>query len=167
MNTFEPSMLLPGDHLLYAPGCSIINRIICWKTWSPVCHIEIYAGYGHSWASRNMIGVGQYPVRLDLLAFVLRPKAMADFASGMRWFRERADGQGYDLAGLLVFYLAVKRGSQDRMFCSEFAARWDRFAGIDSFSLDWDADAIAPGNFLMSPAFTIAWRDRKYKLPTH
>jgi hypothetical protein len=155
---FDPTTLLPGDHLLYGPGRSIFNRIVCLKTWSPVSHIEIYVGHSVSVASRNGIGVRQFPVRLTDLAFVLRPLQPVNMAPAMAWFASSAKGQAYDWKGLLCFVLAVKQGSRDKMFCSEFATRWDRHAFIHSFSPTWDADKVAPGNYLMSPAFRIVWQ---------
>ena len=153
---FDPCDLLPGDHLLYGPGYSIVEHIVCIKTWCWVCHIEIYIGGGRSIASRNMIGVGQYPLRLAQLAYVLRPVSFSppNVEAVMEWFKT-VDGEGYDFLGLMCFFLAVKRGSLDRMFCSEFACRADRPMAINSFARHWDADKVAPGNFLMSPAFEI------------
>lgn len=145
--------LLPGDHLLYGPS-NLIGRLICLKTWSPCCHIEIYIGAGKSVASRDGIGVGKYNLRLNQLVAVLRPKPPADMmATAMTWFDQTANGQKYDFLGLLCFFLAAKRGSPDRMFCSEFATQWDWRAGIESISRKWSADKVAPGDFLMSPAF--------------
>ena len=162
--------LRPGDHLLYGPGRSLVNRIICVKTWSPVSHIEIHVGNGRSVASRNGIGVGDYPIRLGDLAFILRPLAPG-LAQGVpraqAWFMRDANGQRYDWLGLMVFFLAVHRGSKDRMFCSEFATRWDRHAGIRAIAPHWDADAVAPGDFLQSPAFDVVWHAAKYTLSAH
>jgi hypothetical protein len=60
----------------------------------------------------------------------------------------------------MCFFLAVRQGSPKKQFCSEFATRFDRKAGLQSFNPEWDADKVAPGNFLMSPAFDIVWRKR-------
>jgi hypothetical protein len=155
-----PEDLQPGDHLLYGPTplkkgllSWMIDKAICVKTWSYVCHIEIHVGHSLSVASRNGIGVNQYPFRLDQLTHVLRPYCQVNMFSAMEWFNRTARGQKYDFKGLMCFYLAAKRGDRDRMFCSEFAARWDRHAAIRSFTERFDADKIAPGNYLMSPAF--------------
>ncbi len=146
--------LLPGDHLVYNTQdfFGLVTRI---KTWSYATHIEVYIGNGKSVASRNGIGVNVYPLRLTELAYVLRPNvAIFDIDRGMRWFEHHAKGQGYDWLGLLCFTLAVKQGAPHKMFCSEFARRFDRECQIASFNPNWDADKTAPGDFLKSPAFT-------------
>jgi len=156
-----PDDLLPGDHLIYGPTPVkknvvdwLIDEAICIKTWSrDACHIEIYTGHEISIASRNGKGVNQYAFRASELTHVLRPYCMVNLAPAMEWFNLTARGQTYDWKGLLCFTLAVKQGSRDKMFCSEFATRWDRYAGIRSFAVNFDADLIAPGSFLMSPEF--------------
>lgn len=145
-----------GDLLLYrSPG--IIDWIICVKTWSPVAHCEICAGGGRSWASRNRIGVNDYPHRSEGLQAILRPKAPLNWEAGEKWFKETAKGQKYDFVGLMCFYLAAKRGSPDRMFCSEFLTRLYRKLDFDAIHPNWDADKVAPGDFLMTPAFEWIW----------
>jgi len=145
--------LLAGDCLLYH-GNSLFDGIIYLKTWSSVCHVEVYRGEGISVAARNGVGVNYYPLRIKGLAHVLRPKESFDKAMANAWFYSSARGQGYDWMGLLVFYLAVKRGSKDKMFCSEFATRYYRAGGFDPFNPDYDADRVAPAQFLQSPSFT-------------
>lgn len=145
--------LKKGDHILYGPS-SLMGYVIGIKTWAPVSHIEIYTGNGKSFASRDGKGVNEYPLRTSDIRYVLRPKdEFYNFERASEWFYNIAQGQKYDWKGLLCFTLAVKQGSQDRMFCSEFATRFDREALIKPFADEWDADKIAPGNFLMSPSF--------------
>lgn len=149
-----------GDHLLYGRSGSIFDWIVSVKTWSKAVHIEIYAGDGMSMASRNKLGVNLYGFRREQLICVLRPKllgASTIFERGFRWFSEIARGQKYDWMGLLCFTLAVRQGSPDRMFCSEFANNFDRVCGLGAFASDWPGDMTAPGNFLMSPAFDKIW----------
>lgn len=146
-------LLQPGDHLLYE-GNNIFDMVINVKTWSLVSHIEIYAGDGKTVASRNGRGVDMYNYSPMNLHAVLRPSGAFDFSLGMKWFDETAKGQKYDWKGLLCFALAVKQGSPNKMFCSEFANRFDNHAGFFPFNYNWDSDKIAPGNFLMSPAFS-------------
>jgi len=147
--------LIPGDHLLYGPS-GLFGRLICLKTWSPVCHVEIYTGDGMCAASRDGVGVNSYRLRTKQLLFVLRPKQPVDMNRALVWF-QGVRGQAYDWKGILCFILAAKQGSPTKMFCSELGARFDRNAGLDSFAPHWDADKIAPVNFLMSPAFDIVW----------
>lgn len=158
--------LLPGDHLLYGRQPffpSFAGWFFSWltsvKTWSPAVHIEVYRGEGKSIASRNGIGVNEYPLRFEQLIAVLRPNQPFDLAKGLLWFNEHARGQGYDWKGLLCFTLAVHQGSQNKMFCSEFATNLDRAMGLKSFDPICDADMISPGQFLQSPAFDEVWQN--------
>jgi hypothetical protein len=148
--------LEPGDALLYRPN-SVAGWIIAVKTWSPVCHVEIYTGGEMSVASRDGRGVNRYPLRWKQLAAVLRPAERFLLPAAEVWFEKRARGQKYDWLGLLCFTLAVKRGSPDRMFCSEFATRFYRQGGFQVVHRRWDADKVAPGSLLMSPAFEWVW----------
>jgi hypothetical protein len=150
--------LLPGDHLLYYTPHSFVDWAIAVKTWSPAAHIEIFIGAGQSVASRNGIGVGQYPLRGEGLVAVLRPRSSFDAKEAAKWFAT-VDGQGYDWTALFGFYLMVKSGSSSKQFCSEFSARWDDAAGIPSFHESWDRARIAPGDYLMSTAFDWIWTD--------
>lgn len=138
--------LQSGDCLLYGPS-SLFGWIIAIKTWSRACHVEIYRGEGMSVASRNGIGVNIYPLRTTNLLYVRRPVRLLDIDNAMNWFFRAAQGQKYDWLGLLSFYLAVKQGSPNRMFCSEFATRWYREAGVELFNPELDADTIAPAQF--------------------
>ena len=161
-----PVPLLPGDTLVYGV-CDFAGCIICLKTWSPACHVEIYAGTHvnaetgeetpKSFASRNGIGVDIYDLRLDQLIAVRRPANPIDIEKGALWFYEHARGQKYDWLGLLCFTLAVKRGSKDRMFCSEFWKRFYPRCGLDVMAPDWDADKTAPAQCLQTPALKTIW----------
>lgn len=147
--------LLAGDCLLYR-GNSLFDWLIYLKTWTFVCHVEVYQGGGLSVASRNGVGVNLYPLRTEGLAYVLRPKAVYgpfDNVAANAWFYTKAQGQGYDWKGLLCFTLAVKQGSPNKMFCSEFATRYYRAGRFNPFAPDYDADRISPGQFLQSPSF--------------
>ena len=111
-----------------------------------------------SYASRNGLGVNLYPLRRAQLTRVLRPKASLNMQNAENWFKT-VQGQKYDWMGLLVFSLAVKQGSRDKMFCSEFATRWYRYAETNPVSENYDADRVAPADFLKSPAFDWVWDD--------
>ncbi len=148
--------LLPGDCLLYRPGCPI-GLWIAIKTWAWVSHVEVYAGNGVSYAAR-VSGVDAYKFRAEHLAYVLRPIGRFDADRADRWFDVVAKGQKYDFLGLLCFYLARKQGAQDRMFCSELATRYYRAGGHNPFNPLVDADTISPAQFRQSPAFRVVWR---------
>lgn len=155
--TVSPIPLQPGDCLLYTAS-SLFGLIIQIKSWHRESHCEAYVGDGWSVASRDGIGVGRYPVRLDGLIQVLRPVQPFNRGDARRWFTT-VEGQGYDWRGLLRFgwrsgYLAGT--PHNRQFCSEFLTRWYRAGGLDPFNGD-DADAIAPFEFAISPVFARVW----------
>ncbi len=151
-------ILKPGDCLLYRPS-SFFGYLIAIKTWNKVSHTEVYIGHGRSVASRDGIGVDEYPLRLDGLAYVLRPNQEFNLQKGLRWFYKYAKGQKYDWKGMLVFALAVRQGALDKMFCSECSTRLYRKCDLKPFSNNYNADRVAPATFLCSPTFDEIWRD--------
>jgi hypothetical protein len=155
---FDPSILLKGDTLLYFDKRSIVDWIIALKTWSKIAHVEIYVGQGMSVASRNGIGVNRYALRTDGLICVRRSRVTLDMNKADEWFQKTARGQKYDFLGLLCFMLAVKRGSLNRMYCSEFWTRWMRRAGSDPFNPDWDADRVPPSFCYSTNALWTVWQ---------
>lgn len=149
----------PGDVLLFSRG-GFFGRIIRFKTWSAVSHVEVVHIGGTAndapmvVASRNGIGVGYYPIDEHGLYAVLRPINPFDPVRAWAWFRT-VNGQQYDWLGLLAFTSAKLQGRENgRMFCSEFAVRYLRAGGVEPFTPSTDADAVAPGEFLKSGAFT-------------
>ena len=155
---FSLDMVEKGDALLYMQRTSFVDQCIAVKTGFRFGHIEIYWGAGMSMASRNGIGVNRYQFRPDDLVCVRRANGPLDYAYSEEWFVRRARGQKYDFLGLLCFWLAVKRGSPDRMFCSEFALRWYRMAGFQPFNEEMDADRTAPSEFWKAASFHTVWQ---------
>lgn len=149
------TQLQPGDNLLYrAKG--VFGWVISIKTWSPIAHCECYIGQGRSVASRDGVGVGQYPLRTQDLAFILRPKLPIDLEAGLAWFKT-VEGQKYDWFGLLRFAWRSRflpGDPNNKQFCSEFLTRFDRAMGIDPFN-HADADARPPAEFLISNVFDV------------
>lgn len=165
----NPEYLQPGDVLLYG-GSGLFNRIIQVKTWSRYSHVEIYDGRGESLASRNGIGVGRYPSRLDDCLAIYRLRVPFSVNAGRGYFAE-CEGEPYDWWGLLAFTSAKWQGKENKkQFCSEFAARYLRRAiggmtihpearkgvgrslaalGLDPWN-GYDADGIDPGSFAKS-----------------
>lgn len=144
-------MIRAGDVLLYS-GTGFFSKLIKVKTWSAISHVEVSIGNGYSVASRDGQGVGLYPHRATELVAILRPKGPFDVTAAMRWF-QTVDGQGYDWLGLMAFYWAKWQGKENgKMFCSEFAVRFLRAGGVEPFTPETDADAVAPGEFLKSGA---------------
>lgn len=141
----------PGDTILYNTPWDFVDWAIRVKTWSVAAHCEGYVGNGLSVASRNGIGVGEYDFRKEGVVAVLRPVHPFNIDKAMEWFKT-VDGQGYDFLGLMAFFLAARQSSPDKMFCSEFLTNWYRAGGFQVIQKNWDADKVAPGNFLMTNA---------------
>lgn len=143
-NTDEFPKLLQGDILLYG-GTGLVDRLIQFRTWSDVSHIEIYACGGRSVASRNGIGVGEYPLRIEGLRRVYRPKwNKFCFAAARDWFAT-VDGTPYGWFDLLRFYLinVPTKG----LICSEFADLFFRNGGLPLFNTNYPEGAVCPGDF--------------------
>jgi len=146
---------LPGDVLLFSRG-GVYGRLIQIKTWSRISHCEVVSIGGEIptiVASRNGIGVNEYEFDPNCLAYVMRPLGFFDSCRANAWF-STVKGQKYDWLGLLAFESARWQGKENgRMFCSEFVVRYLRAGDIDPFN-GYDADGIAPGEFLKSSVFT-------------
>lgn len=159
---FDQSILQHGDCLLYFEWQSLVDWAIAIKTGYRIAHCEVYAGRGMSFASRNGIGVNRYRFRPDGLVCVRRPIRAFDFDAGEKWF-DRMRGQKYDFLGLLCFYLAVKRGSKDRMFCSEFALRLYRSMQFNPVNPNIDADRMPPCLFWEIQELETVWEKKGFK----
>jgi hypothetical protein len=159
--SFDPAILQPGDAILYFRH-SFLGWLIALKTWTKVAHVEIYRGDGVTYSSRFQSGVNAYPLRLDGVAAVVRPKRPLDLLIADAWFEAHARGQPYDWLGLLCFTLARRRGEGKKMFCSELATHYYSAAGLEPFNPRWPADRVPPSFFLVSPAFHIIWSDRDW-----
>lgn len=163
---FDIKLLQPGDSLLYygdtppdVPGnkAGFVDWGIGVKTGYQISHVEVYAGANLSLASRNGIGVNRYQFRSAGLVCVRRPIGILDLATANDWFAASARGQKYDFKGLMCFYLAVKQGSHDRMFCSEFQLRYYRKASFQPVHCEIDADRTPPSMAWISEAFSTVW----------
>lgn len=144
----------PGDCLLYRPR-GVFGWIIAVKTWHRIAHVEVAIGDGEAVASRDGVGVGRYPLRLEDLAYILRPRAPFNLSAALRWFAT-VDDQRYDWVGLMRFVLVgsvAKVANNRAQFCSEFATRFYRAGALEPFHASEDADAIAPATFLLSEDF--------------
>lgn len=164
-----PEAFQPGDVLLYRPR-GLFGWLIAVKTWSRWAHVEVYDGGGYSLASRDGIGVGRYPLRLDGLGEVYRLRVGCNWFAARAWF-ESVKGQPYDWWGLLAFASAKWQGRDNgKMFCSEFAARLLRWAigngaTAEALALDgrdpwngYDADGLAPGELCKSALLKLEMR---------
>lgn len=156
------AFLQPGDVLLYFED-GLVDQVIAEKTGKRVGHIERYIGGEQSVASRNGVGVNQYPIRLDGLVCVRRPPAGAlDMVKGMDWFNRIAKGQGYDFEGLLTFTSFVQRGETGKMFCSEFALNFDRACGYEPFNPSQLPECTSPRDYWICGSFDTVWKSGDY-----
>lgn len=149
----------PGDIFLFDRQ-GFFNYAIKIKTWSPVSHSEIYIGNGKTIGSRNGIGVGTYDIKLDGLAYILRPINEPDMDTMLAWHNKQI-GQKYDWFGILRFF-TLGKPSLDKQFCSEHNARaYMTQNNVRLFSSKWDSDLISPGDFLKSPSLEMVWEHNR------
>jgi hypothetical protein len=160
---FLKSLLRPGDILLYDKN-TLFNWLIKLKRGEHYAHVEVFKGGDRSLASRNGIGVNEYPLRFDGLAAIYRVTEPFEFEMGYRWFLDEAKGQGYDWLGLASFIWAKWQGRENgKMFCSEFVVRFFRKMGVALFSAETDADAVSPGMIPYSQSVKNIWKRKDKK----
>lgn len=140
------SQLQSGDCLLYKPS-SIYGWVIKAKTWHPVSHVEVYAGSGKSFASRDGIGVRLYPLRLKDLYKVLRPTQPLDLAA-MAQLAKEMEGTPYGWKDLLAF-VGVRHNFKG-IVCSPYACRLYKVGGLNLFGSE-PCHFIAPFQFETTP----------------
>lgn len=157
MNAFDQSILLPGDMLLYFDEGSFVDFVIAEKTGKKVSHVETFVGGGQSIASRNLIGVGQYPLRLDGLVCVRRIRQPWNLEAGLAWAKT-VNGQDYDFKGLLTATSLVKDGTPGDMFCSEHRLNFDRACGVEPFNPSLRADCCYPRDLWLCAAYETVWK---------
>lgn len=146
--------LRPGDALLYRHG-GFVPWLIRTKTWSPVSHIEVYAGDKESYAARND-GVKRYPFDTCGCYMIRRPKWDYDQAKADAFFEAVLNGQRYDTFGLLRFF-RLKKESTNKQQCGEMSVRLYRASNGMPFDPVYPADLVSPGMFLSSPLFEDLW----------
>ncbi len=147
-------LLYPGDCLLYDSG-TLVDRLIKFRTWSNVAHVEIYLGNGVSTASRNGVGVDFYPTRYSGLRYIRRPEGIFDLQSA-RKFAESKKGTPYGWADLGRFYLLKIPGRG--LICSQYGDLVWRAGQIIAFAQDYPAGAVSPRDFLVTPLAKTIWR---------
>lgn len=155
--------LQPGDVLLYRRQ-SLWSWLIRLKTFSPVSHVELYAGEGQAFASRDGEGVGTYPVREDGVWAILRPSVPLTPFEWDALARVHAHyvGAKYDWWGLLGFFQSSHgRDDAAKAFCSEHIARVFKLAGRPLFGFAWPSDKVSPGMFLACPLLDTLWQETR------
>jgi hypothetical protein len=151
----------PGDALLYDTPGDFIDLII--TRTGPAAHIEILKGANAngftSVASRNGMGVSEYPFRSAGLLAVLRPVGGFDLTMGFTWF-ESVRGEKYDLKGVSEDFLAWKdREAPNELFCSAFGALFYQNCGLPMFNRSWPKGLVTPSDFLKTPRLDWIWTD--------
>lgn len=149
----KPDDLLPGDILLYwTPG--LVGDAIMFgegmtTALNPVSHVEIYSGLGKSWASRDGIGVNEYPYRSDGLVSARRPVGAFNQVDAQTMFHAlRAVGYGN---GDNAAHAGIEH-YDGGLNCSHFATVLLKAAGVPQFADDFSARLITPSDFLKSRA---------------
>jgi hypothetical protein len=158
---FDPSILKPGDIILYYTE-DPVDFLIAVKTGKRIGHVEVVAENGQSYASRNGIGVNQYPLRLDGAVCVRRPVNIFDFTAGVKWFNEVAKGQGYDWKGLATFTSLINEGEEGKMFCSEFVVNFFRACGYNPVNPSQPAYETSPRDLWILGTFETVWALNDY-----
>ena len=155
---FLKALIQPGDILLYDRK-GWVNKLIKFKRGEKYSHAAIasYPGYMLEAVQGKMCD--EYPLRLDGLAAIYRHREdEVDFELGYEWFQQEARGQKYDWLGLLSFSFAQFQGRENnKMFCSEFVARFFAKISAPLFSTVTDADAVSPGMIPYSPRVYSIW----------
>lgn len=147
-----PTELKIGDICLY-DSSSITDKVIDVKTGDDVSHIEIYAGNGQSWASRNGIGVGLYPFRPDGLKYVRRPLGF-ESAEAETYFKS-VNGAPYGWGDILAS--ADISTALPGMDCSHFAANIMERGFCGQFDHNYDKRKITPRDFKLSNQSDQIW----------
>ena len=141
-------VLEPGDILLYGDSSWItpggwLSRLIRFRTWSDVSHVEIYAGGNISMASRGA-GVDLYPFRPDGLRYILRPRESYSWENGFAWFQS-IRGTKYGALDLFRFY-GINLPTKG-LICSQFADLFFLHSDLELFNINYPSGAVCPGDF--------------------
>jgi cell wall-associated NlpC family hydrolase len=146
-------MLKPGDVLLYGNTC-LMSRLIQFRTWSDVSHVEVYMGRGYSAASRNGIGVDIYPFRSEGLRYARRPQVRFNDALANAYAR-KMKGTPYGWGDLGKFYLLNIPGKG--LICSQYGDLLLRSADVVAFDENYFPGKICPRDFLITPMLKTVW----------
>lgn len=159
-----PEDLIAGDILLYASPPSdpnlidrIVDGVIEVKEGDDVAHIEIYVGNGLSWASRNGVGVNEYPFRPDGLKYVRRVNGIFDSQAAKEWFEAGVKGMKYGFGDILASVRPDADGQSspdiatlNGVDCSHFAAALLETALCPQFDRSYPKNKITPRDFKLS-----------------
>lgn len=143
----DPRILQPGHLLLYEASSLFGYGIALWSG-SRISHIEMCKGGGISYASRDHLGVEEYPLRLDGLALVLRTPRPLDMARVAKGF-EAKRGHRYDYSTIKKFAtFGLSEGKPMAEVCSELQAYLVRVGGEESIFGAKQPDEVSPSDFV-------------------
>lgn len=157
MHEFLLKIMKPGDLLVYS-GSGFFSRLIKFKTASEWTHVAVYVGDGKMREFKEFAGAQEVEFRSHNIGMIRRSRC--------EWNKEKADAfwqevnkQGYDYVGLFWSFYARKQGRKnEKMFCSEFAAREHyKSTGCHAVSEETDADGVSPADLAKSVAYTTVW----------
>lgn len=158
---FFTRLLVPGDVLLYN-GSSVFSWLIRRVSNGSITHVEVYQGSGKSMASRDGEGVGTYPLRVNGLVAILRPKGQIRIKDAIAYHNTRV-GAKYDWLGLVRSFVGNKWLKNDeKAWCSEYVDEVMQAAGVNSFPEDSFSTAITPWDFWQSLAYRRVWVDKDW-----
>lgn len=145
--SLDPKILKPGMLLLYEAS-SLFGYAIAAFSGSRISHIEMYAGDGTSYASRDGVGVDEYPLRLKDLALVLEAVEPLNMDRVREGF-SRKIGHRYDNSTILKFAtFGLFGGKPMAEVCSEIQAYLVRVGGLERAFGDKQPDEVKPSDFV-------------------
>lgn len=153
-----PTDLKAGDILLYFTE-DTADKLIAWDEGETgdklaVGHVEVYAGNGFSWASRNGIGVNLYPFRQDGLVEVRSLVASFDVAAASAYFAT-VKGAPYGWRDNLAD-IGIRLGGNG-LNCSHFATLITNAGRCPQFDESFPAQEIKPRDFQLSRESVTLW----------
>jgi hypothetical protein len=155
---FSLSILQIGDIMLYSTS-DIVDELIEWKEADNVAHIEIYMGNNFSWASRNGIGINEYPTRLSGLVEVRQPSGIFDIADATQWFNNGVKGAPYGFGDILDV-LGIKVDFLRGIDCSHFAAALCEVGNIPQFDSTYAKNTLTPSDFRKVRESVTVWNNK-------
>lgn len=146
-----PATLSPGDILLYGDASfslgGLLGRLIRFRTWADVSHVEIYIG-GIKTVTSRAAGPGIYDFYSDSLRRIIRPLVPLDIERGLEWLKA-VDHLPYGYLDLFRFYgLNVKTKG---MICSQTVDLFLQACGAHLFNPFYPEGAVTPRDYELIP----------------
>lgn len=152
---FDPSILEPGDVLLYRYS-SFVGFLIAIKTFDVHSHAEVYVGNGTSLAAR-VEGVDYYPTRVDKdLVCVRRAEVPLRIEDGKRAIVPFLK-KPYSIKGLFTFFDPWRVHSHVHRICSVMVYKFLLGCGAELFNPSVDDNKIAPAQLYQTGLLRTIW----------